>query len=192
MKFMGNYGYPYGKDFALIGCNRGYSALGDYATAKKNLDKIDVSELNDITKTVYYQQLFHYYIAMRVLDEAAEALETMSVALQDSRTHKKFYSMWHPAYAQGLSLLHMERGHYGGAESIFLLAFYGANKNNYYARASAKYTLGEIYRHEGRMGKAREAFAYVVEHGNKLYIVEKAKQSLEELAKEEGCVLPDK
>ena len=38
-----------------------------------------------------------------------------------------------------------------------------------------------IYAHAGQMDKARDAFEYVAEHGNKLHAVDVAKAQLEEM-----------
>ena len=75
--------------------------------------------------------------------------------------------------------LEMVNGHFENAEKTYRNVFDNAKSN--FERASAMLRLGETYQHYDRNEEAREAFEYVVAHGNKLYAVTLAKQHLASL-----------
>lgn len=73
----------------------------------------------------------------------------------------------------------MANGSYENAEPFFTEMFLTA-KNNY-ERVQAKYYLGEVYLHGGDALKARDAFDFVIANGNKLHMVEEAKEKLTQM-----------
>lgn len=64
-------------------------------------------------------------------------------------------------------------------EAVFTARYEHAE--NRYERVTAKMTLADIYMHFGDTTKAKDAFQYVITHGNKLHIVTLAKEKLHTL-----------
>jgi tetratricopeptide (TPR) repeat protein len=75
--------------------------------------------------------------------------------------------------------LNLAKGIYDYAEKAFI-ELYETSQNNF-ERVSYKYSLANIHLHSGDMARAKEALEYVIARGNKLHIVEEAKQRLERL-----------
>ena len=51
-----------------------------------------------------------------------------------------------------------------------------------YARVSTTLELGRVFAHFGRTDEARQAFEYVLSHGNQLHAVTQAREALAALA----------
>jgi lipopolysaccharide biosynthesis regulator YciM len=75
----------------------------------------------------------------------------------------------------------MEKGVFDNAENFYNEIFHKASSN--YEKTNAKFRLGKIYLHFKDTARAKEAFEYVVSHGNKLHIVEEANEYLKQMSK---------
>lgn len=82
-------------------------------------------------------------------------------------------------YEKLAAALEILKGSFEGAEGNCKSLFERATTE--LSRLDAKYYLGKTYLYYGKTNKAREAFQYVIDHGNKLHMVTKAKKELEKL-----------
>ena len=119
------------------------------------------------------------------LASAENALNDMRASLDNPKLKPKLKkalrTIYYTTYTEKLFLLNMAKGDYGGAEQIFTVQYY--REDTMYAKVKAVFTLGRIYLHEGRTKDAESAFQYVIEHGNKLSLVQEAKQRLDDIGK---------
>lgn len=161
---------------------RGLIAAGRFEEALAELDYIksfpegsfSVSE-----KRFYYEYLISIYIEQQDIPQAEGALEALKelASSDDASIFMKGTLKKH--YAACALLLNMAKGNFEGAEEFFTRKFRKARNN--YNRVCAQYRLGEIYSHSGDTTKAKEAFEYVAEYGNKLYIAAKAREALKSI-----------
>lgn len=150
--------------------------------AKQLLDGVRYFPDNKVgagRRVVYYNNLFLYFLDVRDLASAENVLNNMRASLDNPKLEKTVRNAYFTTYTEKLFLLNMAKGDYGGAEQIFAIQYYRAD--TMYAKVKAVFTLGRIYLHEGRMKDAESAFQYVIEHGNKLSLVQEAKQCLNEV-----------
>lgn len=153
--------------------------------AKQLLDSVYYFLDNGIgagRRVVYYNNLFLYFLDVGDLASAENVLNDMRVSLDHPKLRKEARNTYFTAYTEKLFLLNMAKGYYGGAEQIFTVEYYRAD--TMYAKVKAVFTLGRIYRQQGRTEDAENAFRYVIEHGNKLYLVQEAKQCLDGIGKQ--------
>lgn len=73
----------------------------------------------------------------------------------------------------------MANGNYVGSELIMNIKF--DREKSIYQKTVAKYEFGKIYLHYGRNDEEKSAFEFVINNGNKLYIVQEAKAYLQQL-----------
>lgn len=136
-------------------------------------------------RAVYYNNLCLYFLDMGDLASAENALNDMRASLDNPKLKPKLKNalrtIYYTTYTEKLFLLNMAKGDYGGAEQIFTVQYY--REDTMYAKVKAVFTLGRIYLHEGRTKDAESAFQYVIEHGNKLSLVQEAKQRLDDIGK---------
>jgi tetratricopeptide (TPR) repeat protein len=106
--------------------------------------------------------------AEKAIDYAKDAIKHPKLAQQSG--------IFAVALLQRRIRLNMERGNYEGAELFYstLLDLDETEIN----KVECKFHLGRIFLHSNRMDKAKEAFEYVIENGNKTFFVEKAKSYL--------------
>lgn len=157
-----------------------YSGLyesGRYEDALARLQSIKIAKRKSARqRAVCYSELSEVYIALGRLNEAEDALNQCFAVIDHGLTNPRVRQQLKESYARSAAILSMARGCYDGAESIFETAF--AEAKCEYSRVHARYWLGLIYRYLGEDDKAKEAFAYVAEHGNRLHFAEVAREHL--------------
>lgn len=158
----------------------GLIANGEYEEAFHELEQCGSFRHNKkgtILRCVFYMNhclvSIHKYetaIAKNYLD-----LMKKEMAWLKHRSKKRMLK----SYLLVSQILNITEGNYYKAGSFFSDRFQKA-KNNYH-RAFAKFYLGEIYFHNGDALRAKEAFEYATQHGNKLYIAQQARERLKEM-----------
>lgn len=109
-------------------------------------------------------------------EEMIQALKDLHDAVRDEKTKRnityqiKYYS----------AVMRMDQGNYDQAEEAMKELLDMATCTLQKVTAQSK--LGELYAHFGKTEEAKEAFQYVIEHGNKLDAAVKAKEHLEKMA----------
>jgi hypothetical protein len=122
---------------------------------------------------------FAVFLGLGMTDAARQALTMMHGAvggLKPGKAQERLSHLYRLYYAR----YSMAQGDFDGAEAVFREAIDKAENN--YARISATLELGRVYAHFGRADEARQAFEYVLSHGNKLYAVAQAREALAALA----------
>lgn len=83
----------------------------------------------------------------------------------------------HQSYANALNL---RKGNYDGLEQYYENEF--ESSKDMLSKIFIKMKLGKIYLYYKKTAEAKEAFEYVIQHGNKLYKVQEAEKYLEQLS----------
>lgn len=173
---------PVNVDYYRINLSSGLIAAGRYDEAYHALDKCKLSNssrIGKIMKAVYYNNLCSVCQKLGRLDEAeynSDCLAGCMAALSPKDLKK--YSKHFDLTRYGVNIAN---GNFDNAESFYNDVFDQAANN--YEKVNAKFNLGKVYLHFGDTARAKEEFEYVVSHGNKLYIVEEAKEFLIQLTK---------
>lgn len=128
-----------------------------------------------LMRLTYHQNHFACFISLGMLDHARQALLWLNDAI-DAEKDSKLLEKLRRWYKNDYYRYEMENGRFDGTEAVFQEMLERAENN--YHRVLAMYTLGLVHEHYGRPDKAREAFEYVLAHGNKLHVVTLAKQRL--------------
>ncbi len=115
------------------------------------------------------------FLSLGNMEQAALALERLHDSLNALKDNKLYKMVQHLSQLDSIRF-EMVNGHFENAENAYRNTFDKAKSN--IERVSAMLRLGETYQHYGRNEEAREAFEYVIAHGNKLYAVTLAKQLL--------------
>lgn len=131
-----------------------------------------------LMRLTYHQNHFACFISLGMLDHARQALLWLNDAIEAEKDSKLLEKLrrW---YKNDYYRYEMENGRFDGTEAVFQEMLERAENN--YHRVLAMYTLGLVHEHYGRIEEAREAFEYVIAHGNKLHAVTLARQHLETL-----------
>ncbi len=124
----------------------------------------------------YHNSLLSAYLDMKDLRSAAQQLALYEKALVHLKHGKARDRMTRSGKIMACAL-RMAHGDFGGAEDVFLEALKHAEHT--YARVSARFALGKIYAHAGQTDKARDAFEYVADNGNKLNIADVARVQID-------------
>lgn len=128
---------------------------------------------------IYYNNLVCHFLSMKDFVKAENWLWYMKDLIDHSKHINREKQQYEDVYLQKQCIFGMANGVYDGAEQIINSMF--NNAQNELQRVSAKYILGQIYSHDLQPEKAKNAFEYVVAHGNKLVKVNEAKCHLAEL-----------
>ena len=130
-------------------------------------------------KMIYHANLCFGYLAQDNIENAQRQRSAFEKEMFLLKARSKKRPVVQRTYRNMTCLLRMAGGDYDGAEEVFLEALKDAKSN--YERVSAQYTLGKIYTNAGQKDKARGAFTYAAENGNKLYIAVQAREKLAEM-----------
>lgn len=125
----------------------------------------------------YYNNLCAAYLGLGKTDKARESYKGIekSFAAEKQGGEVRGYS-----YISKSFLIKMQQSAYKGTENFFRNMSEEARTK--LERLTAKYYLGEVCLHNGSTSGAKEAFEYVTANGNKLHIVEEAKERLSAIA----------
>ena len=173
----------------LLNLAAAYMLAGNNSEAGKLLYSIDTKHFAKAIQTrtearcelAYHNNFFVYYCKLNNLQGAAQALEQMKNVLQKHNLPRSVRNTYSAFFLRQQCTLSMAYGHYGGAEQIFDLAFERAK--NTLDKVSAKYMLGKIYLHHGRIIHAQRAFEYAVAHGGSSIFRTAATERLEALGR---------
>jgi hypothetical protein len=128
-----------------------------------------------LQQAICHHNGFAVFLGLGMTDAARQALTMMHGAaggLKPGKAQARLSHLYRLYYARYT----MAQGDFDGAEAVFREAIDKAESN--YARVSTTLELGRVYAHFGRTDEARQAFEYVISHGNKLYAVAQAREEL--------------
>jgi tetratricopeptide (TPR) repeat protein len=171
-----------GKQLLLMNISAGLIEGGKLDEAKNVLDQIGEfpnTNNGNVCRFCLYNNLFDIHIKYKNYELAQELLDKMNVtikALKNSYMVDKLRNI----YIQTIFILSIAQGKCENAEPIFIQKFNSAKNNR--EKVATKYVLGRIYILSAELDKAKDAFNYVINNGNKLHIVELAKHNLNELS----------
>jgi len=162
-----------------LNLSAGLIAAGSYAEAYEILGNFKYFKNNRIgrlSNVVRYNNLCSACLKLGRTDEAKYYLDCLAGSVAAlSPFYRDKYMKYVDLAQYGINIA---KSIFDNAENFYNEAFYKAV--NDYERAGSKFCLGKIYLHFGDTARAKEAFEYVVKHGNKLHIVEEAKERLDE------------
>lgn len=177
--------YYYDPEYELYWLNAvfGLVETGGYKHALEILGKFkfyDTNRSNKLNKikTLYYSILLSSHLWLSETGEAEADLDGLikAIASLSARSSKKYDKILMLAqYRYNIAI-----GRFDYAEKAFTEAFNTAR--NAWERVNSKFYLGEVLLHNGDKEGAKEAFEYVIASGNKLHIVEEAKERLSNIA----------
>lgn len=161
-----------------------YMEINQSEKAKSILDSVSNFPNNKcglLNKKIYYSNLFRYYLLFTNDLEKTEAVfDEMMNFIKNCYLYKNDKLEYETKYKAYFYKLELKKGNYDGMEQYYTNQFetaeYMLNKVN------IKFTLGKIYMHNHKAQEAKDAFEYVILHGNKLHAVQEAKQYLEQLS----------
>ena len=171
------------KTFLMLRLAARYGDCGAFEQSKELLDSIQLSKkaassIRVSNHIMYYNSLITYYLKENNIDKALDYLRLFEDMLQNKKLLRATKTIMEKAYNNKVFQLNMASGNYEGAEDFYMSFF---DSGNLYNKVGDKYSLSLIYEHYGRNEEAVQALSYVVENGNKLYIVQQARQKLAEL-----------
>jgi hypothetical protein len=169
--------YSFKRSKLLICLGTGNYAAGKYQEALDELLKAVGQSSIRVSRAVaagFFHLLFLIYVELDKLDMAREALGKMIAAAH--KLKGKTGRLFKQRFVDGIYLLRVATGVYENADTVFMNSFKTARNN--YERVTAAFMLGRVYEHFGQEAEMKDAFEYVVEHGEKLYIVKLAAKRL--------------
>ncbi len=128
----------------------------------------------------YLELLAETQLGLHAYEEADKSLALFKEMLGKTKLAADKRSRMELEYEQLQIALDLRKGLHEGAAEKLQAIFNKAGHELH--RVTAKYHLGKAYMHFGQTREAREAFQYVIDHGNKLHIVTEAKDTLAKLA----------
>lgn len=170
----------------LLELSYGLLCQGKYMEARaalENIPRFEATRTGRMQSMSCQLLLFMIHLGLKDLGNAEMYLKEFKRMIFDINMVKE---KQRPALIKTSELaqasLDIAKGNFENAEQIFLEETQRSISN--LTKVISKYTLGEIYMHYKRFEEAREAFEYIVAHGNKLYMVEQAREKLESLAEQ--------
>lgn len=157
----------------------GHYAAGRYADALDELIFLSGSKrglTNSFQKAGYQLNLAEVSTALGKLEEAGQALERCKLIFEHDKIYAKLKDSLQKTYRFELYKQQVAQSNDNGAEAVFKERF--AEAQHEYNRVGAKYHLALFFQHTGKAEKAKEAFEYVVAHGNRLHIAALAREQL--------------
>ena len=156
----------------------GYFYLGDFQTARQQLDMMFASGLPKTKEAAQYLVFYHIsmcdiFLFENDIDNAEKAL---SFAMESVKAPKLLKMDKTTNFGQHIMSrqirLNMEKGNYDGAEQFFTTAFELSDTTM--SKVVSKFHLGRVYLHSNRIEEAKAAFEYVINNGNKIFYVNKS------------------
>jgi len=169
------------RSLVYLNLSAGYLATENYMPAIEMLQSVKFlnTENEHLQRPIYYCNLADFYMKVNDLPNASEALNSMKAALDHPKLPPPMYELYYNAYMLNRYSFNIKQGIYDGAEVFLNLMFEKIKQKQ--TKNDIKHMLGKIFLHFSRTDEAIRAFEYVVQHGNKLYIVTESKQYLSQL-----------
>lgn len=170
-----------------------YYHCGDFRQMRHFLDSVDLGYLKSKRKNIlfeglifqYYDMWFFYFLKFEEIESAERVLkdiddlfhssEGMLRELNESAVRMKHLSL--ESRKQEIPDIEEKVEHNSEVDKMLY-------KDEVFYRVSNKNFLGNYYLRYGITDKAKECFEFVVQNGNKLYMVKEAEAILEKLNKE--------
>ena len=182
------------KAMVQLNLSTAYLNIGNDAAAVQVLYGVDLGRFpkgatGASFELVYHSNYFIYFLNAGDLTKAAYAIEQMQSILQNRKLPGAFKKFAPDLCRHQQHLLNMANGNYEGAELAFSLVY--EKSEHKINRVAAKYALGKVYLHQGRIADAERAFEYAVEHGGSSVHRARAVEQLEALGKHVVCPPPE-
>jgi len=153
-----------------------HSGKYDEAEAALSPEPVDPLTIPKRMLAITHASLFTSIFLYRgLLDNAAVAIDAMR-KLADPKMLKSKYASLQRTIAYSECLLAIKRGQYEGAEDA-LLRFFDTTETPL-NRVCIQFHLGELYLKLNYPEKAKAAFQYAADHGNKLHAAALAREAL--------------
>ncbi|MEM5768194.1 MAG: tetratricopeptide repeat protein [Bacillota bacterium] len=162
-----------------ISLNSGLCAAGRFDEALSVMpDPSLIKKASLINQVHYHHNNFITYLHLGKSNQAELALAWLRDSLITLK-NTKLRGLFSQHYQNDLIIFAVSKGNFDGAETAFQDQFVRAK--NKLERVAAKFNQGRVHAHFGRTDEAREAFEYVLAHGNKLHVVSLARKALDAL-----------
>ena len=155
----------------------GLAFAGQYEESIDQLRKVSYfsrGKKGNFEKVFYYSLLFLTYIGMSNINRAEEMLAQLDQIVTDTKR-----ADWEKLVAGMHILLKIENSVYNGALDYRSLSF--DERTDRFNMVLVKYWSGKAYQGLGDIENAQEAFEYVIENGNRLYVVSRAENYLAQM-----------
>lgn len=162
----------------FLSYSSGLLAAGKYSDALEVLSQIKGfgrSKNSLYGAALYYNYLCGAYIGLGKIDKARDAYKGLEKSCSAG------VNLGSNVFISKSYIIKMAQKSFTGAEKFFVKMFEEARSS--FERATAKFYLGEVFRNNGDTIRAKEAFEYVISNGNKLHIVEEAKEYIRKIEK---------
>lgn len=127
-------------------------------------------------RAAYFNNLCAAFLEAGDLDNARCALDDLARLYNEGKVPQKFQAVLYSRCQRMRLLLQMGRSNFDGVQLYFSEEFQTAQ--NRQGKVTAQYRLAQTYEHEGKTDKAREAYLYVAENGNTLWVARQAREML--------------
>ena len=164
--------------FTYFNNGSGHYYLGDFQTARQQLDLMHTSGLPKTFAAAQYIVLYHLLVCDILMyendiDNAEQALLRVMEAVKYPKLSKKGMAMSFALHIMSQQIrLNMEKGNYEGSEQFFTTSF--ELSDFILNKVINKFHLGRVYLHYNRIDEAKAAFEYVKENGNTTFYVNRS------------------
>lgn len=130
-------------------------------------------------RAVYLNNLCAAFLYAGDTENAQRALDDLIRLRNTSKMSKLLKAQINSLHFQKQLYLQMARGDFDGVQLVCSEYFKSAKTRR--GKAHAQYRLAAVYEHNGKMDDAREAYRYVAENGNQLWVARQAREKLNSL-----------
>ena len=128
---------------------------------------------------LYYNNLADFYLKSGQYPLSVQALQNMEGQLNEPKFPKNLYYQYYNLHLDMVFLLNLAQGQLDGVETVLLARFNRLKEKS--GKVNTQLHLAMLYRQTGETEKQRQALAFVLQNGNKLFAVQEAGQMLAEL-----------
>ncbi|MCL1927008.1 MAG: hypothetical protein FWF95_07745 [Syntrophorhabdaceae bacterium] len=164
------------KAMLLVNKTAGLLSLGKHGEGIKLLESIDTSKLNAPFEIVYYNNFAGVCIKIKEFEKAKINLDKVESLLIQNKIDGKIKKKLENIYKINKVFWNMCNKKFDGCMETLNEIL--AEADFMRAEIEIKFALGFYYMNNGDMAKAKECFAFVIANGNKLYVVEEAREYL--------------
>ncbi|MEG0630335.1 MAG: hypothetical protein RR459_05385 [Christensenellaceae bacterium] len=150
--------------------------MGKYEDAKMQLQSIECDLGKKRIVTLFFcSAKIIYSISQGNIKEAEENIDKFAIDIEKYKENKKKYLQYNMVKSSYDMGLHFIKKEYGKCTRYYYYLYKDAAES-WNIRVNAAYKLGVICNEYHNIKKEKEYFAFVIEHGNNLYITQLAKK----------------
>ena len=177
------------KNYMKLNLSAGYSSVGKIETAYEKLKEVDLSKklYRERDKILYYYNEALFLITLGKKEAATEIYNKyLSEEIEKIRNNKKLCEI----YCGLVKVLEGMLFHENDNEKMIEILNEALKKTKIKRQKLGFKHLLAIYKEKtGKIEEARELYKEVIENGNKLYIVQEAKEKLENIENKRNEIL---